>query len=98
MNDTLIAAIIDMALDDLAEGRTDLPTILRLVATVAWHEGHREAAYELSRNPPASQSATRRLQPLPFEHPALRSAPRLQPPGLRPNPAPLQRSGDGQGR
>jgi hypothetical protein len=65
MNDTLIAAIIDLALDDLAEGHADLPTILRLVATVAWQEGSREAEHGTSGNLPAGQFVAGGLQPVP---------------------------------
>ena len=42
LNDRL-AAMIDLALDDLAEGHADLPTILRVLAIAAWHEGRNDA-------------------------------------------------------
>lgn len=52
-----LTAIINLALDDLAEGHSDLPTILQLVATIAWHEGHREALRSHPQGKPSSRPA-----------------------------------------
>jgi hypothetical protein len=42
VNPDRLTAIVELALDDLAEGHVDLPTALRLVATAGWHEGHND--------------------------------------------------------
>ena len=44
---TPIAAetIVAQALDDLEAERLELPAALRLVATLAWRQGHREAEH-----------------------------------------------------
>jgi hypothetical protein len=43
---TIIAAeaIVAQALDDLEARRLGLPAVLRLVASIAWRQGHREGA------------------------------------------------------
>jgi hypothetical protein len=38
-----VETIAAQALDDLEAGRVDVPTALRLLATIAWHAGHLEA-------------------------------------------------------
>ena len=40
MNNEWLTTIVCLALDDLAEGHVDLPTILHLVADLAWREGY----------------------------------------------------------
>jgi hypothetical protein len=37
-------AIVAQALDDLDAERLDLPAVFRLVASIAWSQGHREGA------------------------------------------------------
>jgi hypothetical protein len=43
VNNERLATITYLAMDDLAEGHADLPTILRVAASLGWREGRREA-------------------------------------------------------
>jgi hypothetical protein len=42
--DSIIAVLVAQALDDLAAARLDLPAALRLVGTIAWHDGYAAGA------------------------------------------------------
>ena len=59
MNNERLATITYLAMDDLAEGHADLPTILRLAAGLGWREGRREA----EREPADRESVGRDLTP-----------------------------------
>jgi hypothetical protein len=45
MSKLRIDAIVAIALDDLEQGHTDLPTMLHLLASLAWQEGRDEARH-----------------------------------------------------
>lgn len=60
VNNERLATITYLALDDLAEGHADLPTILRLAASLGWREGRREAERERAERESAGRRPTPR--------------------------------------